>query len=154
VPLRVVRFPSIACSGRVCENIKPAFPPLSLWTRPKCGPNPSRYGRCWEELKPIGPKGLLTASHLHCTAGSSRSFTAIRKDAGLYCGSRLRKGEVFAYVGRIHNLKDLQEEKKARRPFSVLSARCPRNHSGTPSIELPKMVWPELVLVMVCRVAK
>ena len=33
----------------------------------------------------------------------------IRKDAGLYCGSRLRKGEVFAYVGSIQNLKDLKE---------------------------------------------
>jgi hypothetical protein len=37
-----------------------------------------------------------------------RSFTAIRKDAGLYCGSRLRSGEVFAYVGRNQNLKDLK----------------------------------------------
>ena len=35
----------------------------------------------------------------------------IRKDAGLYCGPRLRKGEVFAYVGRIHNLKDLKSLK-------------------------------------------
>ena len=50
----------------------------------------------------------LTASHLHCTARSSRSFTAIRKDAGLCCGSRLRKGEVFAYVGLPQNLKDLK----------------------------------------------
>ena len=50
----------------------------------------------------------LTASHLHCTAGSSRSFTVIRKDAGLYCGPRLRKGEVFAYVGLPQNLKDLK----------------------------------------------
>ena len=49
----------------------------------------------------------FTASRLHCTAGSSRSFTAIRKNAGLCCGSRLRRGEVFAYVGRNHNLKDL-----------------------------------------------
>ena len=31
----------------------------------------------------------------------------IRKDAGLYCGPRLRKGEVFAYVGLPQNLKDL-----------------------------------------------
>jgi hypothetical protein len=45
---------------------------------------------------------------VHCTAGSSRSFTAIRKDAGLCCGSRLRKGEVFAYVGQNQNLKDLK----------------------------------------------
>ena len=51
----------------------------------------------------------FTASHLHCTAGSSRSFTAIRTDAGLYCGSRLRKGEVIAYLGRNQNLKDLKE---------------------------------------------
>ena len=51
----------------------------------------------------------LTASHRHCTAGSSRSFAAIRKDAGLYCGPRLQKGEVFAYVGRNQNLKDLKD---------------------------------------------
>ena len=43
--------------------------------------------------------------------------TAIRKDAGLCCGSRLRKGEVFAHVGLPQNLKDL----KARsRPHSGL----------------------------------
>ena len=42
-------------------------------------------------------------------AGSSRSFTVIRKDAGLYCGPRLRKGEVFAYVGHPQNLKDLKD---------------------------------------------
>jgi len=39
-----------------------------------------------------------------------RSFAAIRKDAGLFCGSFLRKGEVFAYVGRIQNLKDPNDE--------------------------------------------
>ena len=37
-----------------------------------------------------------------------RSFAAIRKEAGLFCGSFLRKGEVFAYVGRNQNLKDLK----------------------------------------------
>ena len=36
-----------------------------------------------------------------------RSFIAIRKEAGLLFGSFLRKGEVFAYVGRIQNLNDL-----------------------------------------------
>ena len=54
-----------------------------------------------------------------CTAGSLRSFTAIKKDAGLCCGSRLRKGEVFAYIGRNQNLKDL----KAARASSWLSFR-------------------------------
>ena len=34
---------------------------------------------------------------------------ATRKDAGLCCGSRLRKGEVFAYVGLPQNLKDLKK---------------------------------------------
>ena len=53
--------------------------------------------------------GIVSASHLHCTAGSSKSFTAIRKDAGLYCGSRLRSGEVFVYVGSTQNLKDLKD---------------------------------------------
>ena len=37
-----------------------------------------------------------------------RSFTAIRKKAGLFCGFFLRKGEVFAYVGRNQNLQVLQ----------------------------------------------
>ena len=34
------------------------------------------------------------------------SFTAIRKEAGLFCGSFLRKGEVFAYAELSQNLKD------------------------------------------------
>ena len=40
------------------------------------------------------------------------SVTAvIRQEAGLLCGSCLRKGKVFACVGRIHNLKDLKDLK-------------------------------------------
>ena len=38
----------------------------------------------------------------------SKALRAIRKGAGLFCGSLLRKGEVFAYVGLIQNLKDLE----------------------------------------------
>ena len=38
---------------------------------------------------------------------SPKSILAIRKDTGFCCGSRLRKGEVFAYVGPPQNLKDL-----------------------------------------------
>ena len=33
---------------------------------------------------------------------------ATRKEAGLFCGSFLLKGEVFAYVASVQNLKDLQ----------------------------------------------
>ena len=40
-------------------------------------------------------------------AGSSRSFTAIRKGAGLFCGSFLRKGQMFAQVGRSHGKVDV-----------------------------------------------
>jgi len=41
-------------------------------------------------------------------AGSSRTFAAIRKEAGVFCGSFLRKGEELTYVGLFHNLKDLK----------------------------------------------
>ena len=54
---------------------------------PEAGPSRTRSSKTW------------IPSHLHCTAGSSRSFTAIRKDAGLCCGSRLRKGEVLPMLG-------------------------------------------------------
>jgi hypothetical protein len=47
------------------------------------------------------------------------SFTAVRKDAGLCCGSRLRKGEVFPYVGLPQNLKDLKDLKGVRRDFRL-----------------------------------
>jgi len=43
---------------------------------------------------------------------------ASRKEAGLFCGSFLRKGELFAYVGSIQILKDLkallEKEKRIR----------------------------------------
>ena len=48
--------------------------------------------------------------------------SAIRKDAGLCCGSRLRSGEVFAYVGRNPNLKDL----KANHYMRYLAQKEPR----------------------------
>jgi hypothetical protein len=36
-------------------------------------------------------------------------LTALRKEAGLFCGSFLREGEVSAYVGRNQTLKDLKD---------------------------------------------
>ena len=48
----------------------------------------------------------------------------IRKDAGLYCGPRLRKGEVFAYVGLPQNLKDLKDpDRESRRGADSASQR-------------------------------
>ena len=71
-------------------------------------------------------QNLKDLKDLHCTAGSSRSFTAIRKDAWLYSGSRLRKGEVFAYVGRNQNLKD-QRTCAALYPEGMLLGYVGRN---------------------------
>ena len=58
---------------------------------------------------------------------SSRCFAAIRKDAVLCCGSRLRKGEVFAYVGRIDNLQDLKGESTET---SLVAASRSRSRQG------------------------
>ena len=50
-----------------------------------------------------------------------KGFAADKSGAsGLYCGPRLRKGEVFAYVGLLQNLKDLK--------FSVVFSKV---HMGT-----------------------
>ena len=49
----------------------------------------------------------LAASCLHWWAGSLRPVTAVRKEAEVFCESSLRKGQAFAYVGSIQNLKDL-----------------------------------------------
>ena len=59
----------------------------------------------YEESYPFHHLGPLVAMR---EKKSPRSFTAIRKDAGLCCGSRLRKGEEFAYVGRNQNREDLK----------------------------------------------
>ena len=56
------------------------------------------------------PFTFTRPSHLHWRARFWRSFPAIRKEAGLFCGSFLRKGEVFAYVGRMQKSKDLKRK--------------------------------------------
>ena len=57
---------------------------------------------------------------------------AIRKGAGLYCGPRLRKGEVFAHVGSIKNLKDLKshQDRGARPPDHDSSGERPLRVQG------------------------
>jgi len=64
---------------------------------------------CWEHSKPKGPK------------------------AGLFCGSFLRKGEVFAYVGSIQTLKDLNNkvrETKILAPQLTQQGVFVRGHAG------------------------
>ena len=51
------------------------------------------------------------------------SLTAIRKDAVLCCGSRLRSGEVFAYVGSIQNPKDLKDRGNEQKNGEVKSGQ-------------------------------
>ena len=98
---------------------------------------------CWALSKPKGPKGSLSSvaylslnlevlgiggddvgvmqsTKAPSLVSRSRSFTAIRKDAGLCCGSRLRKGEVFSYVRLPQNLKDLKAG-KATKPGESLT---------------------------------
>ena len=58
-----------------------------------------------------------------CTAGSSRSFNAIRKEAGLFRGTFLQKGEVLAHVVLFQNLKDLKN--RISRPSHRLQKPLP-----------------------------
>ena len=55
------------------------------------------------------PLWILAVIFLHWKAGPSRSLPAIRKEAGLFHGSFLRKGKVLALVGSIQNLKYLKD---------------------------------------------
>jgi len=52
---------------------------------------------------------LIAARLQHWRAGFSRPFAAIRKEAGLFCGSLMRKDEALAYVGLFQTLKDLND---------------------------------------------
>ena len=99
----------------------------------------------WHQRLPslhLAPSETLTASHLHCRAGSSRSFAAIRKDAGLCCGSRLRNGEVFAYVGSIQNLKDLKASRRFQRALTDTGISSPNNQRQHRTSHAPKDVLP------------
>ena len=66
-------------------------------------------------------------------------MTPIRKDAGLCCGSRLRSGEVFAYVGLPHNLKDL----KGLKDLKDLRPPCTGQHPQSGPTPPPEAAPPE-----------
>ena len=56
----------------------------------------------------LGGGGVLMSEvSLYAVSRCSIWFLSV-SDAGLCCGSRLRKGEVFAYAGRNQSLKDLK----------------------------------------------
>ena len=71
----------------------------------------------------------LAVSPLHWRAGSVRSFAVIRKEAGPFCGSFQREGEVFAYVRSIQTLKDLKVFRNCCSTLSHARLRLPFRRS-------------------------
>ena len=67
----------------------------------------------------------------------------------LFCISFLRKGEVLAYVGRIHNLKDLMREKG--RVGEMDSGECHRPAVGVCDQQEYPMLHSEQHRVHVCE---
>ena len=104
---------------------------------------PSTDGRsvclCWEHSKPKGPKGAVY-QRLHWGAGSLRSFAAIRKEAGPFRRSFIRKGEVLACVGLTQTLKELKDlqgylaHKKTPTPLGPPEDPGPRPAVGSQSV--------------------
>ena len=92
-----------------------------LWARYPCTANPF-FCCCLIYLQPEIDR---------CKSSSCSAFLA-----RLCCGSRLRKGEVFAYVGRNLNLEDLKDRSE------VAASREPHPHPigphPTPETRGPK----------------
>ena len=61
-------------------------------------------------------------------------MAAIRQEAGLFCGSFLRKGEVLAFARSIQNLKDLKENLKdlKRDWYCIAEQPAPAPHLARP----------------------
>ena len=101
------------------------YKPLELYPRYRWDPIylPFLFRGIQEIHFVVHPKILpyLFPSLLHLPAFATMvTIVAIRKDAGLCCGSRLRRGEVFAYVGLPQNLEDLKDAR-------IGAARVPRD---------------------------
>ena len=62
---------------------------------------------CWELEEPQGPKRPKGQTPKHRQSTKAPEHRTIRKKAGLFCGSFLRKVEVLAYVGLIQIINDL-----------------------------------------------
>ena len=61
-----------------------------------------------------------------------------RKDTGLCCGSRLRKGEVFADVGLPQNLKDLKVSAYVGSSKNVQDIKDAMHAPGRVGTEVPR----------------
>jgi len=91
-------------------------PIVKLQSNQNCNPRNRPKGPK-EHQSTKAPKGVLLKKTYELVqdlkgvldSRSFRSFTAIRKKARLFCGSFLRKGEVFAYVGLSQNFTDLKD---------------------------------------------
>ena len=87
----------------------------------------------WQEGTLTGHKAPVTAVALsrdgkRILSGSDDKLVKIwdtdtGAEVSLFCISFLRKGEVLAYVGHIHNLKDLKRVARAQAPGAVGGGR-------------------------------
>jgi len=75
---------------------------------------------------------------------------AIRKESGLFSGSFLRRGEVFAYAGRNQNLMDQKalraslEDVSATPPLQeAASLKSPRKGGGSERLVFRRRVGPD-----------
>jgi len=84
-----------------------------------------------------------------------RSFAALRKEAGLFCGSSLRKGAVFAYVGLFQNLKDFRFCRKGldptKRVWALPLTRCTEMMRGRSCLSHEGHPLPAVGNIGVCR---
>jgi hypothetical protein len=80
-----------------------------------------RVARVKQWLQGVSGAGETMAPRAWARSRSPRASalegTVIRKEQEPSCGSLLRKGEVFAYVGLIQNLKDLKAKGMAPRAW-------------------------------------
>jgi len=70
---------------------------------------PSTVRLCWEYQNPTGPRGRNR--QVSDCGGFASSLQGLKDtcQAGVFCGFFLLEGDVFVYVGRNKNLKDLED---------------------------------------------
>ena len=104
----------------------------------------SAYVGSSKNLKDL--KETLTASHLQCTAGSSRSFTALRKDAGLCCGSPLLEGRSVCLCWAKSKPKGPKEKIRSPRVLAQLHSVQPGGNPYTSTFLSPPTLMISIAL--------
>ena len=89
---------------------------------------------------PQNPAGGLTS--WSCCSCNQYTLSSA-KEAGLFCGSFLRKGEVFASVGLSQNLKDLKDSPPSAFFFCFTLVTGPRR-SLSPKLSDTRVYEPQI----------